>query len=71
MLFLIKNMLMAEKPNETKDTMTEDKRYSEVYCLLLGLEHDLESMDKVPIQEKMYLIRQINCIKDRLKTKHV
>ena len=43
------------------------KRNNGVYCLLLGLEHDVESMETLPYQEQRYLVGRINKIKKTLE----
>ncbi|MFD1708520.1 hypothetical protein ACFSCZ_17735 [Siminovitchia sediminis] len=44
-----------------------ERKNSEVYCLLLGLEHDVEFLEKIPIEEQRYLLGRINYIKSYLK----
>jgi len=43
------------------------KNNNGAYSLLLGLEHDVESMETLPYQEQCYLIGRINKIKESLE----
>lgn len=35
-------------------SVVQEKKLSESYCLLIGLQHDLEFMDDIPNGEKCY-----------------
>lgn len=48
-----------------------DRTINGAYCLLLGLEHDIHEMDKIPYLEKRYLLQRLSSIKSYLKSESV
>lgn len=55
------------KGKKRKKMVTEHtKMYSEVYCLLLGLENDIEFLN-IPVKEQNFLLKRVSDIKSRLK----
>jgi|GEM_PF-3634461 len=43
-----------------------DKKLKESYCLLIGLNHDLTTMDSLPYDEKAYIKSRLLAIEERL-----
>lgn len=59
------SLLKGQK--KRKKMVTEHtKMYSEVYCLLLGLENDIEFLN-IPVKEQNFLLKRVSDIKSRLK----